>query len=565
MASLGDLVRRMMGQASQLGLEEMPLDAYLADKMAQFFPIPVFVFDVQRDRISWASPASLLLMGISGRELRRMTPLSLLETYFHPSEPILRLYTERMQEGQYSVHFRSVEGDKPINGLWMGLPTPEGTCSHFLLIFQDVSELEMMKEELIRYASQLQEQIDRADRLASEKEAVMEELIQQSEKIRLLAAATAYSHMMQFILDGQGHIVWVNRMFERASGWPASELVGRRADDVGGTFGYLLPTPETSPTPENSILSHLSRAPFTREIYAYDKQGKGYWMLISIVPIRDELGNTTHYLGSMLNVTKRKEREERLRIYQEELNQSFQYAFRIQSRFLTPVEQLRPFFSVVEVWYAPQMGVGGDFYVAEPIGDQLVLAMGDSTGHGVSAAMLSIYAATVLRQILSHYQGDLERIYAHLVKDIQEVFGGEAPLLDGFELALLSYTSSTRKALYLGARRPLWVVRGGEVYALSGGLQDISVTRNDQQRTPPTLQRLTLQPGDRIYLFSDGLVDQLNMEGKRFSSSRLKAFLQTYSNLTLKEQIAHLREAIRLWASGRTQTDDLLLLAMEIG
>jgi serine phosphatase RsbU (regulator of sigma subunit) len=288
-------------------------------------------------------------------------------------------------------------------------------------------------------------------------------------------------------------------------------------------------------------------------------------MLLTVAPITNELGEITHYLGAMTNISRRKEREQELLRWKREFSDSLAYAERIQRRFLSNGKESVPF-SAFGVWYAPQIQVGGDFYTVQQVeGGGTIVGIGDCTGHGVPAALLSIYAQTTLRQALSQYQADLEKVYTHLIEDVQEVFGGQSPLLDGFELALLWYDPQTKRAKYIGVRRPLWVLRGGDIFIVSGDRRDISVTLSDRLSTAlPSVQSLTLLPKDRLFLFSDGIVDQLNSEGKRFSTTRLRSFLQTNSYLSLNEQVELLKQAIRHWAGGMPQSDDILFLAMEV-
>jgi serine phosphatase RsbU (regulator of sigma subunit) len=67
-----------------------------------------------------------------------------------------------------------------------------------------------------------------------------------------------------------------------------------------------------------------------------------------------------------------------------------------------------------------------------------------------------------------------------------------------------------------------------------------------------------------LYLFSDGVIDQLNPEGKKFSSNRLARFLEVNQYLDLSEQVALLKEAIAQWRGPAPQTDDILFLALEV-
>lgn len=554
----------LAAQSPYLGIENMPLPIELADLLARFFPEPAFVFNKAEDKVEWVSPGGIVLLAIETKELRSLSPRAFIEKFVVQPDLILSLYENGVSDAQVQFHVRSPAGTKVMHGVWMRLPESEEYGETYLLIARDVSEVELLRQELLQYSEELQQQLEANRAIAEERERAYQKLQEQSEKLRLISTATAYSNTMKFILTADGTIVWVNRLFEQASGWSAAELIGKNVRDIGGSFAHLLPGPDAQPTEETLLTRHLHRAPFTEEIFAYDKQGRGYWMLITLAPVPNELGETTHYLGALINIHKKKQREEELRRYKQEIQQSLSYAARIQRRFLSPVETLRSYFSAAEVWYEPIIGIGGDFYQFEPVEGGIVVALGDCTGHGVPASMLSVYASTILRSSLMRYGDDIQAIYDYLRSDVQQVFGGDDPMYEGFEIALLSYHPDRGQASYIGAGRPLWLLRRGEVIPIFGGKGDISATDSIISRRQATVQHLSLQKGDRLYLFSDGLTDQLNAEGKRFSTTRLQSFLKTNSYLPLAEQVGMLRQALRQWSMNATQTDDLLLIAMEV-
>lgn len=118
-----------------------------------------------------------------------------------------------------------------------------------------------------------------------------------------------------------------------------------------------------------------------------------------------------------------------------------------------------------------------------------------------------------------------------------------------------------------GVRRPLWLLRHGEIYTIEGGRTKIAMQTlpGSAHALAPTVQTLRLEPGNRLYLFSDGLVDQMGgTERKRFSRSRLSSFLRTNSYLPMDELIPLLQEAIRTFMSEGPQTDDILFLGLEV-
>lgn len=312
-------------------------------------------------------------------------------------------------------------------------------------------------------------------------------------------------------------------------------------------------------------MNHFVRAPFTEEIYVYDRQGREYWMMLTLAPIIDESGKITHYLGTLLNITQRKERELRLQQYQGEIERSLEYAARLQQKISGSVEIARRFFAEAVLWYQPQQKVSGDFYAFEPIGEQVLIAVGDSAGHNVSALLASIYTVSYLRSLIGKYKGDLKQLYIALVEEVRDMFQEGEDWTDKFDLSLIYYDSAGREAHYLGMRRPLWVMRGSEIYSLMSRQWDRSSTFAEAvpvEELEP--QKIPLKAGDRLYIFSDGVTNQLNREGKRYSSSRLKDFLLSHAALPLRDQVDMLQQNLRHWAAGQTQTDDILLIGLQV-
>ncbi|MDW8416009.1 MAG: SpoIIE family protein phosphatase [Bacteroidia bacterium] len=567
MASFLDWARRMMtSNASDVEVLQSPMPVSLMNIMANMYPEPVAVLNRATDTIVWGSPGLMMLSGRAGEELVKMKPEDFIRAHFASPDEVIALYAEKIADAQINSRFISPEGEKYVQALWMRLPEVEKGADYFLLMLRDITEIELMRQELLQYNEELQQQIDIADRLYQEREKMYLELQEKSEWLRLISTATAYSNTMKFILTPEGTIVWVNRFFERASGWSAAELIGKNVRDIGGTFAHLLPSPQAAPSEDTLIINHFHRAPFTEEIFAYDRNGNGYWMLITLAPIPDEAGNITHYIGALINIHRKKQREEELRLFRQEIQESLSYAARIQRRFLSSPEILKGYFSDYAVWHKPMIDIGGDFYYYETIKDGAVIAMGDCTGHGIPAALLSIYATTSLRFALQHYGTDLESVYHRLKQDIREVFARDGNMAyEGFEVGILYYQPKSGKAKFIGAGRPLWVLRGGTLVPMMSGKGDISVSLPDAPtQHEAILMIFSLNKGDRLYLFSDGITDQLNKESKRFSTSRLQKLVRDSHPLPLQTQVEFLKNSIQEWANGAEQTDDFLLIALEV-
>ncbi|MEN2993703.1 MAG: PAS domain-containing protein, partial [Bacteroidia bacterium] len=253
-------------------------------KLAALYPAPVLVINKPRDRFLWVSPSTLALMGEHSENLLQVSPKAFLEENFAPSEVLLNcLLAEKAQE---EVEVSYLPAKRVFRGYWIGLD--KGV---FALIFQDVTELRQAQEELIQYAEELRQQIDLLTDLRNSLEKSNQELAQQREQLRLLAAVAAYTDNAVIITDAQGKIVWVNRGFERISGYTLQEARGK-------VPGKLLQGPDTDPATVHRIREKLQRKEsFTEEILNYTKDGRPYWLRLYITPLTNEMNEVTHFIA----------------------------------------------------------------------------------------------------------------------------------------------------------------------------------------------------------------------------------------------------------------------------
>jgi len=520
----------------------------LAKHLANTFPLPLFVIDVERDRFVWVSPGTLTLTGLSPQELLSVPAYAFLEAHLVPFERFHQLWYERQKEAEVEASYRVGTEIRFVQGYWMQVEP-----STFVLVLQDVTELRRAQEELAQYAEELSQQVDTLTQLKNSLQKANEELQASREQLRLLAAVAAHTDNAVVITDAQGRALWVNRGFERLTGYTLEEVKGQ-------VPGRLLQGPNTDPETVARIREKLrKKEPFTEEILNYAKDGRPYWIRLYITPLTNELNEVTHFMAIELDITAEKARLLQLEAQLRDIQEARRYAERIFRRFLRPIEGLKPYFREAVVWNAPVAGVGGDFYFYAPQEGAVLLALGDSTGHGAAAALLSVYALTSLWRSTRQPVHNLTELYEDLLEGL--LTSGEGQVgAEGFELALLQYEPAAQRLVYLGARRPLWVFRGGQLHEVRGSRSDVSPTATTQ----PTPQSLRLEPGDRLYLFTDGLTDQLNPQGKKFTPARLARLLEVNQYLSLPEQLALLQEAHTQWRGNNPQTDDILFLALEV-
>jgi PAS domain S-box-containing protein len=102
-------------------------------------------------------------------------------------------------------------------------------------------------------------------------------------------------------------LIYANDAFERMTGYPTGETLGRNCRFLQG--------PETDEETVAEIRQAIdNQRPVVVELLNYRKDGTPFWNRLETVPVRDETGAVTHWLGLQRDVTQRREREERLAV-----------------------------------------------------------------------------------------------------------------------------------------------------------------------------------------------------------------------------------------------------------
>jgi len=77
-------------------------------------------------------------------------------------------------------------------------------------------------------------------------------------------------------------------------------------------------------------------------------------------------------------------------------------------------------------------------------------------------------------------------------------------------------------------------------------------------------ERIDLAPGDRLVLYTDGLVDSLSPEGESFGEDRLKDFLAVHGDLPPRELCDAAFAELVAFQGGAEQYDDMAVLTTEV-
>ncbi len=262
-----------------------------------------------------------------------------------------------------------------------------------------------------------------------------------------------------------------------------------------------------------------------------------------------------------------------------EVTDSINYAKIIQQSILPPIASVRKVFKESFIFYRPRDIVSGDFFwFWEPGNSNFLLeknelpmlAVADCTGHGVPGAFMSMIGMEKLNQAVRELNNpEPSSILSFLNREIKTTLkqhGDQASSHDGMEISLLMIDIEKRKIYFSGANRPCWIFRNDEkktievISPTKAGIAGLTLTT---QVFPTT--EITLNQGDTIYIFTDGLTDQFGGEkGKKITSKGLKNFLSTIYNLSMLDQEKAMEAFLTSWMKNEEQVDDILIMGIRI-
>ncbi|MEJ5264711.1 MAG: tetratricopeptide repeat protein [Bacteroidales bacterium] len=262
-------------------------------------------------------------------------------------------------------------------------------------------------------------------------------------------------------------------------------------------------------------------------------------------------------------------KKQRDQIFQQkkEITDSIHYASRIQRAVLPSPKVLEDYNIQYFILYKPRDIVSGDFYWINAKDNKIIVTAADCTGHGVPGAFMSMLGMALLNEITSKSEVTsaaqiLDELRTLVIKSLHQS-GSVEETKDGMDMALCVFDSDLKRVQFAGAFNPLYLVRGNEL--IEGPADRMPVGFHDKQTTNFTNTEIPLQPGDTLYIFSDGYVDQFGGEnGKKFMAKRFKQLLIDIHDKSMEEQKQILDVTITEWRGELDQVDDILVIGMRV-
>lgn len=249
-----------------------------------------------------------------------------------------------------------------------------------------------------------------------------------------------------------------------------------------------------------------------------------------------------------------------------EILDSITYAKRIQTAILPSSEVMTQIIPKHFVFYLPKDIVAGDFYWIEEAQDRTFLAVADCTGHGVPGAMMSVVCHNALNRAVKEFKlsetGEILNKTREII--IDELSKNQQDVYDGMDISLISWGSDKCKITWSGANNALWIWRqhSGELHEFKPDKQPIG---KFAQEKPFTTHSISLEPEDKIFLFTDGYADQFGgVDSKKLKSKNFKRLIGETSKLSFEEQGKQLNTFFQEWKGNLEQIDDICVLGLTL-
>lgn len=213
----------------------------------------------------------------------------------------------------------------------------------------------------------------------------------------------------------------------------------------------------------------------------------------------------------------------------------------------------------VDAYYSPARIIGGDFGVVLPQGDDsLSIVVSDVSGHGVGSALMAnrIYSETLHALGRKADPGTLLQELHHFVHTRIPVDGFY------FTMAAARFSKDGRRLSFCAAGQPPAILlSNGILLRLESQNGILGCLSENMPSEPPT--EVELLPGDRLVLYTDGLVEVFNGLNDMLGVDGLEDLVLQSATLTLADMQKAILDGVAAWRHGPL-ADDVSFVIVEV-
>lgn len=270
------------------------------------------------------------------------------------------------------------------------------------------------------------------------------------------------------------------------------------------------------------------------------------------------------------DITESKRIEKEIKVQNLKVQESINYAERIQSSILPEISHIQKAFPRSFVFYKPRDVISGDFPWFFETEDSYYIAAVDCTGHGVPGALLSLVGLFLMNNLTSLQAGISAGVLCEMLhQEVRKALKQDRlnpGTRDGMDMAMCRFLKKKPVMEFAGAHRPLYLLSEGEITVYKGDRKAIGGLKHPKKpEVPFTNTEVPCRRGDKFFFFTDGLPDQMGgPEGLKYGSGRVRQVLLENPGFTIPQFNEFFKADFTEWMGEERQLDDLLLIGIEV-
>ena len=317
----------------------------------------------------------------------------------------------------------------------------------------------------------------------------------------------------------------------------------------GGTYHFVMQLQDSQHLSSKTVSVRIVKAKALREQPAF-------YTMVSLISILALVAGMRVYINRKTQMMELKNREA---IKQTQLNTELKMANRIQASMLPHEFPPFPDRKEFDIYASmdPAREVGGDFYDFFLIDeDHLCLVIADVSGKGIPASLYMMISKVIVQSCAM-----LGKSAADILTKTNDALSSnnQMEMFVTAWVGILEISTGRVIAANAGHEYPA-LMKNGSFSLLKdkhgfviGGMEDIRYTEYE----------LLLQPGDKLFLYTDGVPEATDDENHMFGTDRMLAALNTEPKAAPKQILAHVSSAVDSFVSGAEQFDDMTMLCVE--
>ena len=359
-------------------------------------------------------------------------------------------------------------------------------------------------------------------------------------------------------LQPENPIIYANQGFVRLTGYSKDEVIGKNCRFLQG--------PHSDPQTVGVITRALETGrQCTVELLNYRKDGTPFWNRLSITPVFNEAGQITNFVGVQSDITELKRSRESLEVanrelskFKKEITEELNQA-RYAQHFLLPQQMPQKGNIKIASKFEPMDEIGGDFFdVLEIAANKYGILVGDVTGHGILAALLSFMSAISFKNSATQYFSTRE-----LIQVVNELLYGKMHDYNFVAMFYAIYDADSGELTYTQAGTPPALLLRSDTQTVIP-LETRSSLIGLFPRLEATEKRIKLSTGDKLILYTDAITEIADSEGNFLGVDGLTSLLKENSDLAIDNLVEKIYSSGLAFSKQRRYQDDFTLVGMEI-